>query len=179
MISVIWIAALVYPANAKKLLPTAYWRIKGMEFVACTAAFGLWMYAGNMITRQVEQTSLEAYQQSTVRVVTASVIDSEETPAVATERSSDNKLKKAYRRYFRNAVYKIKTNHATGSSIPMGVAIALGVVGIGLGIVVLVCGISCGTTGGGIALAVVGGVALLGLGVWALIAGLRKTGRVN
>lgn len=179
MVSIIWLATLVYPANARKLLSTAYLRIKGMEFIACTAAFGLWLYAGNMIARQAEQAPLETHQQSAVRMVAASVMVSEEAPAVTRERSSDNKLKKAYRRYFRNAVLKTKHNQATGSSIPTGVAIALGVIGIGLGIIVLVCGIGCGTTGGGVALAVVGGAALVGLGVWALIAGFRKTGKVN
>ena len=178
MIGIIWAATLMYPHNAKHLLHTAYWRIKGMELVACTAAFGLWLYAGNMMARQFESDLAGTQHYSTVSIITVSAVAAEESPTITKERSSDNKLKKAYRRYFKNAVYKIK-NKPANSSMPTGLAIALGVLGVGLGIVVLVCGIGCGTSGGGVALAVVGGIALVGLGIWALIAGLRKTSRTN
>ena len=191
MIGILWVAAFIYPENAKEIMRAAYWRIKGLEWVACTAAFGLWFYAGNQMAQQYEgvstATQMESQLPKTAALFSERVM-SEEVPAkeskveknsseritVDKEKRTDNKLVKAYRQYFKNAISTIKHGHGK-QGIPTALGIVLGVIGIGLGIVILVCGIQCGGTGGGIALGVIGGLALIGLGVWALIAGLRKT----
>jgi hypothetical protein len=170
MIAILWITTSIYPANARALLHTAYWRIKGLEWIACTAAFGLWFYAGNQMARQVDGNTTRIEPTVTV----AGLVVSESRSDITTlepDAKHENKLKKAYRNYFKNAINRIKRTHRS-QKMPLGLGIALGVIGIGLGIVFLVCGIQCGSTGGAVALGVIGGIALAGLGIWALVAGL-------
>jgi len=54
--------------------------------------------------------------------------------------------------------------------MPKALGIILGAIGIAAGLVVLVCGIQCGGASGTVALGVIGGLALIGLGIWALVA---------
>lgn len=170
MMAIIWVATFVYPADARSILHTDYWRIKGLEWIACTAGFGLWLYAGNQMAQRFEGVPIKT--QSAVTMGIAAVATSESV-TVETETKSDNKLKKAYRNYFKNAVRQIKRTHRS-QKIPMALGIVLGILGIGLGIAVIVCGIQCSSAGGATALGVISGLALIGLGVWALVAGLRR-----
>ena len=191
MVGIIWVAAFMYPENAKEIIKTAYWRVKGLEWIACTAAFGLWLFIGNQMSQRYEGNQTAHQAPRSVALITAGFgserisneseriderkIDNTRSAPLSVEKKSlSSRIAKAYDHYFRNAIKTIKQKRAAKQGLPLGVGIALGVLGIGLGIVILVCGIQCGSTGGGIALGVIGGLALIGLGVWALIAGLRN-----
>lgn len=191
MVGIIWIAAFMYPEKAKEIMKTAYWRVKGLEWVACTAAFGLWLFIGNQMAQRYEGNPIARQEVRSVALVVAGFsserisnesertderkIDSDRSAPLSVEKKTlSSRITKAYHQYFKNAVKAIKQKRAAKQGLPLGVGIVLGVLGIGLGIVILVCGIQCGSTGGGIALGVIGGLALIGLGIWALIAGLRN-----
>ena len=187
MMAVLWMITFIYPNNARALLYTAYWRIKGLEWIACTAAFALWVYAGNQMAGQIQTDLANIEPAMPMRSVamaglafsaTRSEVRPSETSEVRpseTEIKSENTLRKAYRSYFKKAIKRIRRTHRS-QTMPLALGILLGVLGIGLGIVVLVCGIQCGGMGGAVALGVIGGLAFAGLGIWALIAGLRPKG---
>lgn len=170
MLAIIWVATFVYPANARSILYTDYWRIKGLEWIACIAACGLWFYVGNQMAQRFE--GIPTKTQSTIAVTMAGIVTSEST-ASETEPANDNRLKKAYRSYFKNAIKEIKRTHRA-QKFPLAVGLILGILGIGVGIAVIVCGIQCGSAGGATALTVISGLALVGLGIWALVAGLSR-----
>ncbi|MCY7351750.1 MAG: hypothetical protein LH606_13955 [Cytophagaceae bacterium] len=181
MVGVICLATALFPAKPRETLWLNYWRVKGLEFVVCLAGFGLWVYIGNQTAIQFEGSGQDASQETrqssqTVPVRTAGgLLLADSGPA--TGQGFLILSKRAIRTYYKNAIRQIKQAHGkqTKDGMPKGLAIGLGVIGIALGIVVLICGIACGGAGGVVALSVIGGLGLLALGIWGLVYGARKT----
>lgn len=174
MVAVLMVSVYCYPAYPKEILRTAYWRVKGLECVACMVGFGLWFYAGNQMAYQFEGPLVQAGAQ----VVTAGRSGSD--AQISRESQSDSKLKKAYRNYFRNAIRKIKKQHrpdekpSTIRVVLNVLAVVFGVLAISIGIPVLLCGLACAYSSGVIASYVVGGLGLIILGILGLCFGFQK-----
>lgn len=166
----------VYPSNPREVMRQQYARLKSLEALGCMAAFGLWVYVGNQTAAYFE-TEAQTEQTAPIRSAEQASLDVS-GKSTRQERGFLAPVRRAIKAYYRGAIARIKAakrqRTQEGEGLPRGLAIALGVVGIALGIIVLVCGIACGTASGGIALAVIGGLALVGLGIWSLIHGLRK-----
>ena len=174
MIGILAITTLVYPANARELLRRRYWRIKSLEAIGCMTAFGLWVYVGNQTAD---------YFENETRPVRAAIAQSaregslalSERPATE-ERGIFAPVKRLVKDYHRGAIARIKAAKGQRTAASAGL-IVLSVLAIGVGIAMLVCTIQCGSGSGAVALGVIGGLALLGLGIWALVRGLRSTAR--
>lgn len=173
---------LAYPFNAKELIHKFYYPLKVMQLVACLSAATLWGFIGNQTAAYFENVRMTelgikpvyTYPFSTLAVtLTNSTLGESESSMLTT--------KTVFKNYFKNAIAKIKKStlfspKADGAAKIL--LVILGIILVGFGIVVLVCGIQCGSAGGGVALGVIGGLALLGLGVWALVGGFRRAFRM-
>ncbi|CCH01826.1 hypothetical protein FAES_3819 [Fibrella aestuarina BUZ 2] len=173
LIGVIWLAAYLYPHDARAQLKTNFWVVKRLELLSCTAVFGLWMFAGNQMAQHVEGKA-PLSKTDPVRMASVSHTKSDSESRTKIETKEQNRVKRAYRAYFRNAIKRIKKDHQTKHWFTVVISILAGVVLIGLGIIMLVCGIQCSGSGGMVALGVIGGLGLVGLGIWVLIAGIRR-----
>jgi hypothetical protein len=175
MIGVLALTTLVYPANARELLRHRYWRVKSLEFVGCLTAFGLWVYVGNHAAEYFETEALTT-TTATVGAVRQGSFSLSEKPANE-QRGFFAPVKRSIKAYHRGAISRIKAAKGQRTAANAGL-IVLSVLAIGVGIAMLVCTIQCGSGSGAVALGVIGGLALLGLGIWALVRGLRGANRV-
>lgn len=176
--AVMIVAAWLYPQNPRQAIRQFYWKMKGLEFAACMASFFLWMYIGNQTVQYFEpllNTTNTPTAALGVQFTALSSTNGEST----TNSSSETKAKSAKRsffNYFKNSTRAIKLKSLMkpkSERMPMALGIILGAIGIAAGIVVLVCGIQCGGASGTVALGVIGGLALIGLGIWALVAAFK------
>lgn len=169
----------IYPLNPKEVIYKSYYRLKAMQLIACISAAGMWAFVGNQTaayfdnapTQEITLQSNLSYPFSAL-AVSVSTAERHESTMLTT--------KKVFRNYFKNAISKIKHStllrpKAEGSARVL--LIILGILLMGFGIVVLVCGIQCGGASGSVALGVIGGIVLLGLGIWAIVGGVRKAMR--
>jgi hypothetical protein len=174
LIGILAVATLAYPANARELLRHHYWRVKSLEAIGCMTAFGLWVYVGNHAADYFE-TEARAAPTVTIAAVQQGSLYVSENPATE-ERGFFAPVKRLIKNYHRGAIARIKAAKGQRTAANAGL-IFLSILGIGLGIVVLVCTIQCGSGSGAVALGVIGGLALIGLGIWALVRGLRSAAR--
>ncbi|RFS14826.1 hypothetical protein [Emticicia sp. C21] len=173
---------LAYPFNAKELIHKYYYQLKAMQLVACLSAATLWGFIGNQTAAYFENVRMAELGVKPVYSYPFSVLAVTLTNNTLGEsESSMLTTKSVFKNYFKNAIAKIKKStllrpKADGAAKVL--LVILGILLLAAGIVVLVCGIQCGSAGGGVALGVIGGLALLGLGVWALVGGFRKAFRM-
>ncbi|RYU94816.1 hypothetical protein [Emticicia agri] len=172
----------VYPFNAKELIHKYYYRLKVMQLVACLSAAGLWGFIGNQTAAYYEHVRIAemgikptySYPFSILAVTLTNTTVGESESSMLT-------TKTVFKNYFKNAIAKIKKSTLLRPKADQSakvLLIILGIILLGLGIVVLVCGIQCGGASGSVALGVIGGLALLGLGIWALVGGFRRAFRM-
>jgi hypothetical protein len=173
---------LLYPFNAKELIHRFYYRLKVMQFVACMSAAGLWGFIGNQTAAYFEHVRLAELGVKPVYAYPFSVLAVTLTnTTIGESESSMLTTKTIFKKYFKNAITKIKKSTLLRPKADQSAKILLVILGIilvGFGIVVLVCGIQCGSAAGSVALGVIGGLALIGLGVWALVGGFRRAFRM-
>jgi small-conductance mechanosensitive channel len=173
---------LAYPFNAKELIHKFYYQLKIMQLVACLSAATLWGFIGNQTAAYFENVRMAELGVKPVYNYPFSILAVTLTSNTLGEsESSMLTTKSVFKKYFKNAIAKIKKStllHPKADGAAKVLLIILGIILLGAGIVVLVCGIQCGSAGGGVALGVIGGLALLGLGVWALVGGFRKAFRM-
>jgi len=176
------VVCFAYPRNARALMHKHYYKLKTMQLVACISAAGMWGFVGNQTAAYFESTpyneiSLQsnlAFPFSALAVtVTSNTVENSESTMLTT--------KKVFKNYFKNAIAKIKKAtlarpKADGSARVL--LIILGILLLGFGVAVLVCGIQCGGASGSVALGIIGGIALLGLGIWALVGGFKRAIRM-
>lgn len=174
MISILAVTTLAYPPNARELLRRSYWRVKCLEAIGCLTAFGLWVYVGNH-TAEYFETEARTVPAAATGVVRQGSLYLSERPSTE-ERGFFAPVKRAIKNYHRGAIARIKAAKGQRTAANAGL-IVLGILGIGVGIVMLVCTVQCGSGSGAVALGVIGGLALLGLGIWALVRGLRSAAR--
>lgn len=174
LIGVIWLATYLYPPDARAKLKTHFWAVKRLELLSCTAVFGLWMFVGNQMARHFEGGPDPRPRTDWVQMASVSRSRSDSEGQTKIDKKEERRFKRAYRAYFRNAVRRIKERHQAKDGLAMAANILIGVMVIGLGVIMLVCGIQCGGSGGLVALGVLGGLGLAGLGIWVVIAGIRK-----
>ena len=171
-----------YPFNAKELIHKFYYRLKVMQLVACLSAAGLWGFIGNQTAAYFENVRMSelgirptySYPFSVLAVTLTNT-------TVGKSESSMLTTKTVFRNYFKNAIAKIKKSVFNRPKVDQAakvLLVILGIILVGFGIVVLVCGIQCGSAAGSVALGVIGGLALIGLGVWALVGGFRRAFRM-
>lgn len=173
---------LVYPFNAKELIHKYYYRLKAMQLVACLSAAALWGFIGNQTAAYFEHVRMAEHSIQPTMSYPFSVlaVTLTSTPVGETE-SSMLTTKTVFKKYFKNAIAKIKKSTLLSPKADKSAKVLLVILGIillGAGIVVLVCGIQCGGAAGSVALGVIGGLAILGLGIWALIGGFRRAFRM-
>ena len=174
---------LVYPFNARALIHKFYYQLKVVQLVACLSAAALWGFIGNQTAAYFEHVRMAELGVKPVYSYPFSVLAVTLTNSTVGEtESSMLTTKSVFKNYFKKAIAKIKKStllhpKTTNQSAKV-LLIILGIILLGLGIVVLVCGIECGSAGGAVALGVIGGLALIGLGVWALVGGFRKAFRM-
>ncbi|MBA4853536.1 hypothetical protein [Emticicia sp. BO119] len=175
---------LAYPFNAKELIHRFYYRLKVMQLVACISAAALWGFIGNQTAAYFEHVRLAELNIKPTYSYPFSVLAVTLSNSTLEERESSMlTTKSVFKNYFKNAIAKIKKStlfrpNPKADQATKILLIILGIILLGAGIVVLVCGIQCGSAGGGVALGVIGGLALLGLGIWALVGGFRKAIRM-
>jgi len=173
---------LVYPFNARELIHKYYYRLKAMQLVACLSAAALWGFIGNQTAAYFEHVRMTEHSVQPTMSYPFSVLAVTITSTTVGEtESSMLTTKTVFKKYFKNAVAKIKKTFFTTSTADRSAKVLLMVLGIlllGIGVVVLVCGIECGGSSGAIALAIIGGLAILGLGIWALIGSFRRAFRM-
>ena len=138
------------------------------------------MYIGNQTAIQFEGIPQEIHSNSQAIPVRAAGVLLLADSGPATGKGLLILSKKALRAYYKNAIREIKQAHGkrTKGGFSKKLALALGVVAIVLSTILLlalICSISCGAAGAGIALGIMGGVALFALGVWGIAYGSRKT----
>lgn len=175
---------LAYPFNAKELIHKYYYQLKVMQLVACLSAATLWGFIGNQTAAYFENVRMAELGVKPVYTYPFSILAVTLTNnTVGEAESSMLTTKSVFKNYFKNSIAKIKKSvlfrpNPKADGATKVLLIILGIILLGSGIVVLVCGIQCGSAGGGVALGVIGGLALLGLGVWALVGGFRKAFRM-
>ncbi|MFD2521158.1 hypothetical protein [Emticicia soli] len=173
---------LVYPFNARELMHKFYYRLKVMQLVACFSSAALWGFIGNQTAAYFEHVRMAEHSiQPTMNYPFSVLAVTITSTTVGETESSMLTTKTVFKKYFKNAVAKIKKTFFTTTTVDRSAKVLLMVLGIvllGIGVVVLVCGIECGGSSGAIALAIIGGLALLGLGIWALIGGFRRAFRM-
>lgn len=173
---------LVYPFNAKELIHKFYYRLKAMQLVACLSAAALWGFVGNQTAAYFENVRMAEFGvQPTMNYPFSALAVTLTSSTVGETESSMLTTKTVFKNYFKNAIAKIKKSVFSRPKADQSARILLVILGIILmagGIVVLVCGIQCGSAAGSVALGVIGGLALIGLGVWALIGGFRRAFRM-
>lgn len=173
---------LAYPFNAKELIHKFYYRLKVMQLVACLSAAAMWGFIGNQTAAYFEHVRMADLGLKPAMSYPFSVLAVTLTnTTVAESESSMLTTKTVFKSYFKNAIAKIKKSVFFRPKVDQSAKILLAILGIILisgGIVVLVCGIQCGSAAGSVALGVIGGLALIGLGVWALIGGFRRAFRM-
>ena len=168
-------AAWFYPKHPRQVIYQLYWKIKGLEFTVCLASFFLWVYIGHQTVQ---------YFDPLITPISTSILplpihltafsSSENTVTSESEtKTLPQKAKRSFFNYFKNSTRLIKAKSRLmpkSDRMPVALGVILGAIGIAAGIVVLVCGIQCGGASGSVALGVIGGLALIGLGIWALVA---------
>lgn len=173
---------LVYPFNAKELIHKYYYRLKAMQLVACLSAAALWGFIGNQTAAYFEHVRMAEHSiQPTMSYPFSVLAVTLTSTTVGETESSMLTTKTIFKKYFKNAIAKIKKSALLSPKADKSakvLLIILGIILLGAGIVVLVCGIQCGGASGSVALGVIGGLALLGLGIWALIGGFRRAFRM-
>ncbi|WP_428666665.1 hypothetical protein [Runella sp.] len=168
-------AAWFYPKNPRQVIYQLYWKIKGLEFTVCMASFFLWMYIGNQTVQYFNpllETTSKTAESSIIHLTSLSSGSSENSTASSNE-TTVTSVKRSFFNYFKNSTHAIKMKslfRPKSERMPTALGVILGAIGIAAGIVVLVCGIQCGGASGSVALGVIGGLALIGLGIWALVA---------
>ncbi|GAB3509801.1 hypothetical protein GCM10027442_17570 [Emticicia fontis] len=173
---------MAYPFNAKELIHKFYYRLKVMQLVACLSAAALWGFIGNQTAAYFEHVRMaELSVKPTYSYPFAILAVTLSSTTVGESESSMLTTKTIFKNYFKNAIAKIKKSslfRPKADSAAKVLLVILGIILVGFGIVVLVCGIQCGSAAGSVALGVIGGLALIGLGVWALIGGFRRAFRM-
>lgn len=170
------IAAWFYPKNPRQAIHQLYWKMKGLEFTVCMASFFLWMYIGNQTVQYFDpmlSTAPVAHSDIHLTRFSSSSNTAESTSKSETFAQS---AKRGFFNYFKNSSRLIKSKSLLtpkSERMPKALGIILGAIGIAAGLVVLVCGIQCGGASGTVALGVIGGLALIGLGIWALVAAFK------
>ncbi|WP_337040820.1 hypothetical protein [Emticicia sp. 17c] len=172
------LVALVYPYNAKELIHKFYYRLKTMQLVACVSAAAMWGFIGNQTAAYFENVRIaELELHPNVGYPFSAVAVTVTSNTVGESQSSMLTTKTYFKKYFKNVIVKIKKsvlNKPKTSDSAKALLVILGIILMAFGIVVLVCGIQCGGAAGAVALGVLGGLALLGLGIWALVGGFRR-----
>lgn len=173
---------LAYPFNAKELIHKFYYRLKVIQLVACLSAAALWGFIGNQTAAYFEHVRMaELGLQPTMNYPFSVLAVTITSKTVGESESSMLTTKTVFKNYFKGAIAKIKKSvffRPKADRSARVLLIVLGIILLSGGIVVLVCGIQCGSAAGSVALGVIGGLALMGLGIWALIGGFRKAFRM-
>ncbi len=172
-------AAWLYPKNPRQVIYQLYWKIKGLEFAVCMASFFLWMYIGNQTVHYFDPmlNTASAPVSSPFQLTGLSSTASETAKGTGNE-TVTKAAKRGFFNYFKNATRAIKSKSLLkpkSERMPTALGVILGAIGIAAGIVVLVCGIQCGGASGSVALGIIGGLALIGLGIWALVAAFKPS----
>lgn len=176
--AVMIIAAWFYPKNPRQAIHQLYWKMKGLEFTVCLASFFLWMYIGNQTVRYFDpmlSTSATSALPSGIHLTSFSSTSNTQTTTSHNETFAKS-AKRGVFNYFKNSSRLIKAKSfltPKSERMPKALGIILGAIGIAAGLVVLVCSIQCGGASGSVALGVIGGLALIGLGIWALVAAFK------
>lgn len=169
------IAAWFYPKNPRQAIHQLYWKMKGLEFAVCMASFILWMYIGNRTVQYFDpmlSTASAPIIPPAIHLTSFSSTSNREANSSGSETFTKS-AKRGFFNYFKNSSHLIKSKSfltPKSERMPKALGIILGAIGIAAGLVVLVCGIQCGGASGTVALGVIGGLALIGLGIWALVA---------
>lgn len=176
--AVMIVAAWFYPKNPRQALRQFYWKMKGLELTVCMASFFLWMYIGNQTVQYFDPLLNTASVPTAALGVQFTALSSStgESTATSNNETTAKSAKRSFFNYFKNSTRTIKLKSLLkpkSERMPMALGIILGAIGIAAGIVILVCGIQCGGASGTVALGVIGGLALIGLGIWALVAALK------
>ena len=171
-------AAWFYPKNPRQAIHQFYWKMKGLEFAVCMASFILWMYIGNQTVQYFDPILSTAAAPASHFNIHFTSLSSTSNTAESTSESKTfaQSAKRGFFNYFKNSSRLIKSKSfltPKSERMPKALGIILGAIGIAAGLVVLVCGIQCGGASGTVALGVIGGLALIGLGIWALVAAFK------
>ena len=176
--AVMIIAAWFYPKNPRQAIHQFYWKMKGLEFTVCMASFFLWMYIGNQTVQYFDpmlNTASTPIIPTAIHLTSFSSTSNREANSSGSETFTKS-AKRGFFNYFKNSSHLIKSKSfltPKSERMPKALEIILGAIGIAAGLVVLVCGIQCGGASGTVALGVIGGLALIGLGIWALVAAFK------